>query len=189
MPAVTNPDDPFAPPPGEAGGPASSPAGGQPTGPAAGGFTGPPPGTPGYGPPPPYGPAPGYGPPAPYGPAPPYGPPPYGPYGPPPGYGAPYGYAAGPTNSGKSVAVLILGISSLVLLWLCGVGVIAAIVALVMAPGAKREIEQSGGRLGGLGLVTGGQVTSWITIGLAVIGLLGLMAVATTGGFEDTSGY
>jgi hypothetical protein len=102
----------------------------------------------------------------------------------PPGYGYPYV----PANSGKAVTVLILGIASLVLVWLCGIGVIAAIVALVMAPGAKREIEQSGGRFTGHGMVTAGQVTSWVTIGLAVLGVL-LFAVGLSGGFDDTSDY
>jgi hypothetical protein len=76
-----------------------------------------------------------------------------------------------------------------VLLWLCGVGVIAAIVALVMAPGAKREIEQSGGRLTGLGMVTAGQITSWICVGLAVLGVIGFIAVGASGGFDDPSSY
>lgn len=46
---MTNPDDPYAPPPGQSGGPES------------GGFTGPQPGQSGYGPPPGYAPPPGYG--------------------------------------------------------------------------------------------------------------------------------
>jgi hypothetical protein len=79
-----------------------------------------------------------------------------------------YGSAA-PTSSGKAVAVLVLGISSLLLVWMCGLGLVTAIVALVMAPGAKRDIRASQGRLTGLGLVQGGVITSWIAIGLFVL--------------------
>jgi hypothetical protein len=100
-----------------------------------------------------------------------------------------YGYPMAPTNAGKAVAVLVLGICSLVFLTVCGLGVIAAIVALSLAPGARREIEQSGGRLTGLGLIKGGQVTSWITVGLTVLAVIGIAAVASTGGFDEPSTY
>jgi hypothetical protein len=100
-----------------------------------------------------------------------------------------YGYATGPANSGKAVAVLVLGIASLVLLTACGLGIVAAIVALALAPGAKREIEQSGGMVGGLGLVKGGQITSWITVGLTLVGVVVIVLVAVAGGFEESSTY
>jgi hypothetical protein len=95
---------------------------------------------------------------------------PYGqPYG---GYpAAPYGLPVRPSTptSGKATTVLVLGVASLLLMFMCGIGLVTAIVALVMAPGANREIQQSGGRLTGLGLVQGGVVCSWITIGLVVL--------------------
>jgi hypothetical protein len=65
--------------------------------------------------------------------------------------------------------VLVLGIASLVLLFMCGIGLVTSIVALAMAPGAKREIEASEGRLTGLGMVQGGKICSWITIGLVLL--------------------
>lgn len=90
---------------------------------------------------------------------------PYGqPYG---GYAMPYTRTA-PT-SGKATTVLVLGVASLLLTFMCGIGLVTAIVALVIAPGAKREVHQSQGRLTGLGLVQGGVVCSWITIGLVVL--------------------
>jgi hypothetical protein len=94
---------------------------------------------------------------------------PYGqPYG---GYPAPYGLPVAPVTptSGKATTVLVLGVASLLLMFMCGIGLVTAIVALVMAPGAKREIHESQGRLTGLGLVQGGVVCSWITIGLVVL--------------------
>jgi hypothetical protein len=105
----------------------------------------------------------------PYGQQPPHG----QPYQQQPGYGAQAGgYApAGPTTSSKATAVLVLGISSLILLSACGIGLITGVIALAMAPGAKREIRDSQGRLTGLGLVQGGVITSWISVGLAALGL------------------
>jgi hypothetical protein len=100
-----------------------------------------------------------------------------------------YGYPAAPSNSGKAIAVLILGICSLVFFSFCGLGIVAAIVSLSLAPGARREIEQSSGRLDGLGLIKGGQVTSWIAIALGIIGALVLVVVAAGGGFDDSSTY
>lgn len=106
--------------------------------------------------------------------APAYGQQPYG-YGAQPGYpGAGYGYGA--VTAGKATAVMSLGIASLVTVWCYGIGVIPAIVGLAMSGSAKREIESSGGRLTGLGMVTAGRVTSWITVGLTVI-FAGLLAV------------
>lgn len=98
---------------------------------------------------------------------------------PPPGYGqqqygppAPTGYGApGPTTSGRATAVLICGISSLLLL-LAGVGFIPAVVALVLAGGAKREILESNGRLTGLDFVKTGLICSWITIALSVLAVI-----------------
>ena len=89
-------------------------------------------------------------------------------YGPPvtTGYGAP-----GPSTSGRATAVLICGISSLLLL-LAGVGFIPAVVALVLAGGAKREILESNGRLTGLDFVKAGRICSWITVALTVLAVV-----------------
>jgi len=121
----------------------------------------PPPPPPGYGPPPPPPPPPGQGPPPPgYGPAPGYGPGP-----------------ATPPNSGKAVAVLVLGILSLPLTCGYGLGFITAVVALALAPGAKREINASAGQLGGLGFVKAGVICSWIAIGLVALGVVAIIAL------------
>lgn len=98
------------------------------------------------------------------------------PYGAPGAYGQVYAQPgayrpAGPTTSGKATAVLVLGIASLILVWMCGIGLVTAIVALVMAPGATREIQASQGRLGGVGMVQGGKICSWVTVGLVGLGV------------------
>jgi hypothetical protein len=118
------------------------------------------------------------------------------PYGAPTPYGQPYGQTYGqgygqaypgygtaaPTSSSKAVAVLVLGIASLVLLFMCGLGVITAVIALVMAPGAKREIRESQGRLGGAGMVQGGVITSWVAIGLFVLFVAVWIVILSVGG-------
>ena len=104
--------------------------------------------------------------------------------------------ARSPRTSGKATAVLVLGISSLVLF--CGVFiflpvmVIPAIIALVLAPGAKREINQSDGALTGLGAVKAGVICSWVAVGISVaffVLIIGLFALgaATDSSYESTS--
>ena len=94
---------------------------------------------------------------------------PGGPYGY-PGYGA-YGPAV-PQTAGRATTVMVLGIVSLVMMFTCGLGFVTAIVALVMAPGAKREIAASGGRLTGESQVRAGSIMSWITLGLTALAVL-----------------
>jgi hypothetical protein len=133
---------------------------------------------------------------SPYGQQPPYPPPPPPPYGQSPasyGYPAPTGAYGpqpyyGPTTSGKATTVLVLGILSLVLAFAC-IGFILAIVALVLAPGAAREIAESGGRLTGAGQLKAGKITSWITLGLTVLVVVVAVAgVLVAVSNSDTSG-
>jgi hypothetical protein len=140
-------------------------------------------GQPSYGTPPPTGQPYGTPPPTgqPYGTPPPYPPPPaydqpagYGPgYGAPPMYGPGYG---APATDGTAIAALILAISSFVV---CPV--IPAIIALVLAGNAKRTIAASGGAKTGEGLVTAARVISWVNIALAVVVIIGLIALVAVG--------
>jgi len=87
---------------------------------------------------------------------------------------------------------MVLGIVGLLMICGYGIGVIPAIIALAMAPGAKREIAASGGTVTGEGFVKAGVICSWITVGLTVAGIVLLIAVLTLGAatsstFEDTS--
>ena len=111
-------------------------------------------------------------------------PPPYGGQYPPPPYGSPQ-YAQPPQTSGKATAVMVLGIVGIALACGYGVGVFPAIVALALAPGAKREIAASGGRLVGEGQIKAGVVCSWVTVGLVVtavvVGII-IAIVATSSG-------
>jgi hypothetical protein len=94
-----------------------------------------------------------------------YGPPPQ-PYGQGPGHGGPP-----QQTSTRAIVALVLAIGSFVVFPL-----IPAIIALVLASGARDEIDASGGRVGGSGLVTAAKVVSWVNIGLTVGGVL--LAVA-----------
>jgi hypothetical protein len=75
-----------------------------------------------------------------------------------------------------AIVSLILGALSWVML-----PVVGAIVAVVTGHMAKKEIRESGGWLTGDGLATGGLVLGYVNLGLAVIGVCFLMALAALG--------
>jgi Domain of unknown function (DUF4190) len=134
---------------------------------------------PGYGTPPP---PPGYGTPPPG-----YGTPPpgYGP--PPPGYGAPppYGYAPQPDHPRATLA-MILGILSLVCCQLTGP------FAWAIGSKAVREIDASGGRLGGRGQAMAGKVLGIIgtvLMVLVIVYVVVVLVIAVSGGFDDPVTY
>lgn len=87
-----------------------------------------------------------------------------------PGYPAPP-----PIQSGKAIAILVLGICGLMFMCAYGIGVIPAIVALALAPSARREITASGGRLQGDGFIKAGVICSWVTIGIAAVLIVALV--------------
>jgi hypothetical protein len=84
-------------------------------------------------------------------------------------------------TEGLAIAVLVLAVVSFVV---CPV--VPAIVALAMAPSAKRNIAQSGGLKDGEGLVTAGQIVAWINIGFAALGLIALIILVAVAN-PDTS--
>ncbi len=83
-------------------------------------------------------------------------------------YPPPYGYASPPTD-GMAIGALVSAILSFVV---CPV--VPAVVALVLAQHARNHIDDSMGRLGGTGLVTGARIIAWIHLGLVMAVLLGL---------------
>lgn len=89
---------------------------------------------------------------------------------------APAGPAV-PQTSSNAIVALILAVVS----WaVCPI--IAAVVALVFASMAAKEIAASGGRVQGQGLVTAARIVSWINIGIwaaiLVVGILVAIALA-----------
>jgi hypothetical protein len=111
--------------------------------------------------------------------APPDPPPPDPPPGyPPPGYPPYAGYLPPRPTSSRASTVLVLGIVALVTFFtFCGLGVVPAIIALVQAPAARREIAASGGALDGSGQVRAGVIMSWVTLGLAVLAIVLVVVV------------
>ena len=71
--------------------------------------------------------------------------------------------AQGPQTSSSAIVALVLAIASWVVCPL-----ILAIIALVFASKADREIASAGGALQGGGLSTAAKVLSWINIGIYV---------------------
>ncbi|GAA3753050.1 hypothetical protein [Salinactinospora qingdaonensis] len=81
-----------------------------------------------------------------------------------PGYDVVEGW---PETERLATATLWLGIAGLI----PGIGLITSIVALVLAPRARRNIRRSQGELEGLTQVKAGVVMAWIGIALFVVGL------------------
>jgi|GEM_PF-5034210 len=128
---------------------------------------------------------------------------------PPPGYAAGpmtpqgnYGYVPGyagspvgpvPDTSSNAIVAFVLSLVSWLLCAFYGIGVILAIVALVFASMAKKEIIASGGWKTGLGFVTAAKVLSWINIGVvAVVAVIvivaGVFIAANPDKFDNSPG-
>lgn len=110
---------------------------------------------------------------------------------PPYGWGGP-GYPGAPqpayypppaSTEGQAIAVFVLSIASFVV---CPV--VPAIVALALAPGARRKIAESAGRLEGNGLVTAGVVISWVHVALVILVVIAIVLLAVTVGGSGGAG-
>jgi hypothetical protein len=98
----------------------------------------------------------------------------------------PYGGYAAPQNHKDAVTSLVLGIVSLVM---CGF--VTGIPAMILGRRAKREIQASGGALGGEGMATAGFVTGLISTVIAGLAFVLVVLVFAFGGaisntFEQT---
>ena len=85
-----------------------------------------------------------------------------------------------PSASGNSIAALVLSIASWVIF-----PIVLAIVALVFASKAEKEITASNGSIGGGPLVTASKIVAWVNIGvytaLVVLGILALFFLTILG--------
>jgi hypothetical protein len=107
-----------------------------------------------------------------------------GPYQPqPPQYGTPYGYAAPPEKNALGVWSLVLGILSVVMLFSCLVGFLAAIPAVITGHLSRRAQREGLADNGGLAL--GGIITGWVTIGLTLLGIAGLAVLFSIPEFRE----
>jgi hypothetical protein len=110
----------------------------------------------------------------------------------PPHYGAPYGYAAPPEKNALGVWSLVLGILSIVMLFSCLVGFLAAIPAVITGHMSRKAQKEGLADNGGLAL--GGLITGWVTIGLTALVVIGgaiLFSIPEfrEGFFGDSSSY
>ncbi|WP_432534018.1 hypothetical protein [Kineococcus arenarius] len=108
-------------------------------------------------------------------------------------HGAPTDPYGQPPVTGAAHAVLWTSVGGLVLLG-TGLGWIAAIVALALTPGARREILAAQGTRRGLGHLLAGKIIAWVTIALSLLFVVGLVAfiawLGTEGaGYYDGYGY
>jgi hypothetical protein len=88
-----------------------------------------------------------------------------------PGY-PPVMVAVAPPNNGLAVTSMILGIVGIVLIWLYGIGLLAAIVAVILGHVAVVQIRNSAGTQGGNGMAIAGLVLGYIVAVPAVLCLL-----------------
>lgn len=92
-----------------------------------------------------------------------------------PGYGGPPpGYPQTLPTNGKATAALITGITTLVLSWCCGLGILG-VVAIVLGVQGRAEIRRSPDTQTGDGLALAGIITGAIAV---VVGLLVLVLIA-----------
>lgn len=89
------------------------------------------------------------------------------------GAGPTYGYPPRRTNA-MAVVALVVGIAGLTVVPLIG-----SIVAVIVAPIARREIARTGEE--GWGMATAGLVTGWIGIGLTALVVLFFVLMAAFG--------
>lgn len=110
-------------------------------------------------------------------------PPPPPPSGGSPEYGGQYG-GGPPQDHPRATTILVLGILGLVCCSPLG------IVAWVMGNNAEKEIEASGGQLGGAGTVKAGKICGIIAVVLMVLGIIAfvimvILGVGIGGALED----
>ena len=107
----------------------------------------------------------------------------YGTPPPPSGYGA-AAYGPPPPSHPQAVTILVLGILSLVL---CG---FLGIPAWVMGNRVLREIDSSGGAIGGRGQVQAGRICGIIATVLLIVGvvfLAGLLTLVVVGSVSSST--
>jgi len=83
---------------------------------------------------------------------------------------------------------MVLGIVGVVGLCFYGLGLVAGILALVFGYQARGEIRRSSGALGGAAQATSGVVLGWVSVGLGVLAIVGII-VALIGSNNTTVGY
>jgi hypothetical protein len=86
-------------------------------------------------------------------------------------YGQQWGPPPPQQSSGNATAALVLGICGLTV---CPI--LCSILAIVFGGIAKREIDASGGRLGGRDAAKAGLILGWVSLALWGLGILAYVA-------------
>lgn len=108
-------------------------------------------------------------------------------------YGAAYGYVAPPEKNALGIWSLVLGILSVLMLFSCGVGFLAGIPAVITGHLSRKAQKEGLANNGGMGLA--GLITGWVTIGLTLLAVVGLVILFSIPEFregffsETTSSY
>lgn len=94
-------------------------------------------------------------------------------------------------TAGIAITSLVLGIVGLLTVWLCGLGVLCAIPAVICGHIGYARVKQSAGALAGRGLAMAGLIMGYLSIGLLVaavpISLLAAIAVPSFVNARDKS--
>ena len=80
-------------------------------------------------------------------------------------------------TSKRAKTVLILGVVGVALFFTLWANFVLAIIALSLAPGARREIEESQGQLAGLDKVKAGVNCAWVAIAIVPVIVAGFVIV------------
>lgn len=100
------------------------------------------------------------------------------------GYGPGFGGAPVPRTNGKATASMVTGISTLVLSWCCGLGLLG-VVAVVLGVKARAEIGASHGTQDGDGMALAGIVTGTVAALLGLLSLVVAVALMLAAGSYD----
>lgn len=92
----------------------------------------------------------------------------------------PPGYAPLRVTNGKATASLVTGVSTLVLSWCCGLGLLG-LVAVFLGLRARTEIRLAGGFQSGEGLAVAGIVTGVLATLVGVLTVVVVVALVVTG--------
>lgn len=82
---------------------------------------------------------------------------------------------------GLAIASLVLGIVSVPTICCCGVGLVAAILAVVFGHVAMNQIRRSEGRLNGKGMAVAGLVIGYASVAIQILVIIFFVASAILG--------
>jgi len=97
--------------------------------------------------------------------------------------GSPYGYSAPPEKNALGVWSLVLGVLSVVMLFSCLVGFLAAIPAVITGHLSRKAQREGLADNGGLALA--GIITGWVTIGLTILAIAGFAVLFSIPDFRE----